>query len=186
MALDFFAAAVCWVLGNEGGAQFTNAALDRGGPTKYGVTLATLSIARKRPCTANDVRMLGLAEAEAIYRSHYWTPLSLGQVSSAAVATASLDAAVLCGPEVAAKALQRAVGADADGCIGPLTLAAVNASVPQHTLAAMVTGPRQLSLRHRRAGAGAKRLAGRMEEENSAIRGPAACLTGQMLILPRI
>ena len=138
MGVDFFAAAVVWVISNEGGSLFTDAPLDRGGPTKYGVTLATLSIARKRPCTASDVRLMGLAEAEEIYRAHYWSPLGLGGLVDAAVATASLDAAVLCGPEVAAKALQRAVGAEPDGCVGPLTLAAANAAVPAETLAAMV------------------------------------------------
>lgn len=54
------------------GVGFTNHPADRGGPTKYGITQATLSGFRGRPCSAEDVQTLERDEAERIYRKVYF------------------------------------------------------------------------------------------------------------------
>ena len=62
------------IIDREGG--FVNHPLDKGGPTKFGITLATLSKWRKRPCTEEDIRNLGKPEAREIYLSYYIIPLA--------------------------------------------------------------------------------------------------------------
>lgn len=49
---------------------------DLGGATKYGITLATLQVARGRPTTKDDVRDLTEDEARAIYRAEYAAPFA--------------------------------------------------------------------------------------------------------------
>ena len=59
------------ILRREGWPRYTNRPSDRGGPTKGGITLATLASWRKRPVTATDVAALDEAEVRAIYRARY-------------------------------------------------------------------------------------------------------------------
>ncbi len=65
------------LLKREGG--YVHHPADRGGPTHYGITLATLARWRGHPVTAADVRALHKAEAAAIYRLWYLEPF--GDVS---------------------------------------------------------------------------------------------------------
>lgn len=62
------------IIDREGG--FVNHPLDHGGPTKFGITLATLSKWRDRVCTEEDVRDLERPEAREIYLSYYIIPLA--------------------------------------------------------------------------------------------------------------
>jgi len=125
-AMAIFEMALAFVLLNEGNTYVFDA-LDRGGPTLRGVTLATLSAYRGAPQTAADVQALGLEETQAIYKKMYWAPIKGDSIRRQPVATAIFDMAVLCGPARAARMAQTAVGAKADGIIGPLTLGAINA-----------------------------------------------------------
>lgn len=113
------------VLRREGG--YVNRPEDRGGPTNFGVTLATLRQARgKAKLTAEDVKALTLGEAIDIYRRLYLQPFS--GVESVWLRAQLFDYAVQHGTRTAILALQRAVGVNDDGVIGPRTLAAVNAA----------------------------------------------------------
>jgi lysozyme family protein len=89
---------------------------DPGGFTKWGIS--------KRRFPKVDVPALTRAQAEALYRQHYWDELRCGEMP-AGVALALFDYAVPCGPPRAARALQRAVGAEIDGRVGPKTLQAL-------------------------------------------------------------
>ena len=110
---------------HEGG--FVNDPHDRGGPTKYGITLRSLSEYRNRQATAEDVEALTLDIAKAFYKSTYWGPLKLDQIRSPYVALVLFDQAVLCGQKSAATKLQTSLGfSKPDGVMGPLTVAAVN------------------------------------------------------------
>jgi lysozyme family protein len=55
------------ILRREGG--FVNHPADRGGPTHYGITQATLQAWRGRAVSEEDVRALSVEEAKAIYRA---------------------------------------------------------------------------------------------------------------------
>lgn len=112
------------VLAAEGWDTYTNDPRDPGGPTRYGVTLRTLSAHRGHPCIAADVKNLTEDEALAIYRAEYWHPIAGDQLPGG-VSLMTFDCAVNQGPGHAIRWLQAAAGVPADGAIGPMTLAAV-------------------------------------------------------------
>jgi len=61
------------IIAREGG--YSDHKADRGGPTKYGVTLATLSSYLGRPATKDDVKALTKHTAfEILYRFYYEVP----------------------------------------------------------------------------------------------------------------
>lgn len=113
------------IFGHEGG--YSNVKTDRGGPTKYGITHATLAAHRGvKSVTAAEVKAMTLAEAEEIYRKSYWTQ-SGGDVLPVGLDFAAFDFGINSGPGRAVKVLQQTLGVTADGKIGPRTLAAVDA-----------------------------------------------------------
>jgi lysozyme family protein len=93
------------VLKREGFDRFTNDAADAGGPTKYGITLATLYAWRGRPVGAHDVEQLGEAEARQIYRANYF-PAGFEKIPEPALLEELFDFGVNSGPGAAVKALQ--------------------------------------------------------------------------------
>ncbi|KAK1548652.1 hypothetical protein Q3G72_006247 [Acer saccharum] len=128
--------ALIYVLQNEGNT-YVNDPLDHGGPTRYGITQGALSVYLGRPASVQDVQNLTPTMVQDLYRRNYWTPIKADQIQNQQVATVLLDMAVLCGPSAGVKMLQTAVGAVADGVMGPLTLALVNQADPGKILAAM-------------------------------------------------
>ena len=110
------------VLVHEGG--YTNHPADPGGPTNWGITIHDARAHWKKDTTAADVRNMPLAVAKQIYRSKYWDALRCDDLP-AGVDYAVFDYGVNSGIGRSAKVLQRLVGADVDGEIGPRTIAAV-------------------------------------------------------------
>lgn len=121
MTASNFDGALSRVLAHEGG--YVNHPKDPGGATNHGVTLATLSRWRGRPVTKAEVAALTRAEAGAIYRAFYWDAVR-GDALPSGLDYAVFDLAVNSGPDRAARLLQRALGVQQDGRIGPVTLAA--------------------------------------------------------------
>lgn len=117
-----FEKALALVLQHEGG--FAQHPDDPGGATNFGITLETLSRAREGPVSAEDVRLLTKEEATGIYRRFYWDPIRADELPSG-VGLALFDFAVNSGPERAVMTLQKILGVEADGLIGPLTLGAL-------------------------------------------------------------
>lgn len=105
---------------HEGG--YVNHPNDPGGETMWGVT--------KRVARAygynGPMRTLPKATAQEIANKLYWQAIH-GDELDRAIAWQLVDAAYNHGNSNAVKFLQRAVGASADGIIGPHTLAAVKA-----------------------------------------------------------
>ncbi|HWK79583.1 MAG TPA: glycosyl hydrolase 108 family protein, partial [Thermomicrobiales bacterium] len=123
-----FEAAVEHVLKHEGG--FVQHPRDPGGATKFGITRETLSRAKGRRASINDVRRLSRKEAIAIYRQLYWDTVRADELPPG-LDLAVFDLAVNSGPARAVRMLQTALGVEADGIIGPVTLgAAREADVP--------------------------------------------------------
>lgn len=137
-----FKQALAKTLEHEGG--YVNDPLDRGGETFMGIsrkahpqsTLWELLAARPDPrsvATLNDPEVL--TEVQAIYREEYWEPNGCGAIHDQCVAEMLFDFSVHSGRRTVAKLLQETVGLKsgaADGFIGPVTLAAINAEDPGH------------------------------------------------------
>ena len=96
---------------------------DPGGATMMGVTLATYR--RWRPgATKDDLRAIGTADLEKIYRVDYWNPARADDLP-AGVDLSVFDFGVNSGVSRAAKHLQAVAGVKQDGVIGPATVAKV-------------------------------------------------------------
>lgn len=120
------------VLRREGWPTYTDRPSDRGGPTKGGITLATLAAWRGRSVTAADVANLDEHEARAIYRQRYVVEPGYSLISDGLLLGLVVDCAVLYGTDDASPWLQIAAnrlgaGLKVDGAVGPRTAAAVNA-----------------------------------------------------------
>lgn len=113
---DVFIRAADIVLSHEGG--YVNDPNDAGGETKFG-------IARRYHPTV-DIASLTFEQAREIYRREYWVKQGLDRLPPP-LALVTLDAVIHGGPAVIW--LQNAVGARADGALGPRTIASAQAAV---------------------------------------------------------
>jgi len=130
-----FARSLELVLKHEGG--FVNHPADPGGATNKGVTQKTYDGWRlSQALPKRSVRFITVAELTAIYRKHYWVAASCDELP-AGVDYMVFDLAVNSGPGRAAKFLQEAVRVEADGEIGPKTLAAVRLLPPSEVVLRM-------------------------------------------------
>lgn len=116
-----FKSALPIILGHEGG--YVDHPKDPGGATNMGITHRTLAAWRGEPVTKQDVKDIGLAEVEAIYRANYWD-LVWGDDLPDGLDLVVFDYAVNSGVSRSAKALQKALGVAQDGVIGVITMRA--------------------------------------------------------------
>ena len=117
-----------WVLHHEGG--YVDHPKDPGGETNLGVTRAVYEQYVGRQVM--DGEMKGLTEDDVIplYKKNYWDRIR-GDDLPSGVDWSVMDWGVNSGTSRSAKALQRMVGVEADGGIGPMTLRAVANHEPQ-------------------------------------------------------
>lgn len=113
----------------EGG--YVNHPNDKGGPTKYGITLNTLKSWRGKSVTATDVMNLTKSEAIEIYKAKYWDINRTSEIKQQLIANILFDQAVNRGYKTAAMMLQEACNKlgsklGIDGKIGNLSLQAIN------------------------------------------------------------
>jgi uncharacterized protein (TIGR02594 family) len=142
-----FERALAHVLEMEGG--YDDDPYDPGGPTNQGITLAEYARDRGVEVTIDnlaplkaDLKSIPSATVRRIYHDRYWLSASCPELPTA-LAFFHFDAAVNQGVAGAARMLQQSVGADLDGEIGPLTLAAIAAQPVALTLAAYADIRRQ-------------------------------------------
>lgn len=112
----------------EGG--FVDHPDDAGGPTHYGITIATLREWRTEQVTAEDVRNLTRREAREIYRQLYIVNPNLEMIVDSRLREQVFDCGVMHGPGTAVRWLQASAAGHVavDGVLGPLTAAQVNSS----------------------------------------------------------
>jgi lysozyme family protein len=128
---ETYNSAITKLLKHEGG--YTNHPSDPGGPTNFGITIADYRKYINPAGTASDVANMHVDEARAIYKAKYWDALKCDELP-AGVDYAVFDFGVNSGVSRSAKYLQRIVGVDDDGKIGPKTLAAVGADNAKHII----------------------------------------------------
>lgn len=116
----------------EGGNKYTNDPLDRGGATKYGVTIGTLQglkydTNRDGKVSVDDVKTLQLDDFKRILKSQYWDRWKADKINNQSLANLLVD--WLWGSGVnGIKIPQRLLGVPADGKVGNVTINALNAS----------------------------------------------------------
>lgn len=117
------------VIQREGG--YVDNAADAGGPTKFGITLATLHEWRKSPVSAVDVEGMTELEARRIYRARYFTGTGFDQVKDPQLLELLFDYGVNSGVGAPAAALQTVLKREGlyagpiDGDFGPNSRAAL-------------------------------------------------------------
>jgi lysozyme family protein len=130
--MDDFAVCLAHVLHVEGG--YSDNPRDPGGATNEGITQHVYDNWRlSAGLQTRDVRLLGQAEAEAIYRKLYWNAVR-GDQLPAGVDYCVFDFAVNSGAHEASKCLQTAAGVTPDGFIGAVTINAVRAADPRRII----------------------------------------------------
>lgn len=114
------------VLRREGG--FVDHPADRGGPTKYGITMPALTEFRGRPVTGDDIRNLTEEEARRLYRDRYLTRPNFHRITDPYLRALVFDSGVNHGTQTVTRWLQRSVGVADDGIFGDATEVAVNSA----------------------------------------------------------
>jgi lysozyme family protein len=129
------------IINREGG--YVNHAADKGGPTKYGITIGTLTGWRHKKCIVQDVKDLTINEAFDIYYHQYVVAPGFIHLEEPLLSQV-IDAGVNHGAFAATCMLQRALGLSTiDGIIGPVTKEAI-ANEPSIQLAIQFLAERLL------------------------------------------
>jgi lysozyme family protein len=115
------------ILKREGWPTYTDYPEDRGGPTKGGITLITLSSWRGHPkLSEKSLKELTHSEALSILYKRYVTCNGIDKLQNNTLKYQVIDNSVLSGPFIAVKDLQKSVQVEEDGIIGPITLGAID------------------------------------------------------------
>lgn len=104
------------LIGHEGG--YVNDPRDPGGETKYGIS--------KRSYPRTDIKNLTLDQAKEIYKRDFWDAMKADYIPDGAIRLDIFDMAVNSGLKTCTKLLQRSLGVNDDGVLGPDTLAALH------------------------------------------------------------
>ncbi len=127
------------VLEHEGGYIFHEA--DRGGPTNFGVTIATYNqymsakLGKPYSATIDEIKNMSPSVAIDIYKKLYWDKIQGDKIKKYTVALAIFDQAINRGVSSAVKQAQRVIKKldplgfakiSEDGVMGPASLTALN------------------------------------------------------------
>ena len=120
---------VPFILSKEGG--YVNDKDDSGGPTNFGITLATW---RKVGYDKNDdgvinkedIKLLTEDDFHRVFKKNYWDACKADQIKDQSVANLLVDFAYNSGVARVSKFIQKIVGVTADGIIGNKTINAIN------------------------------------------------------------
>ncbi len=111
------------ILMHEGG--FVDDPRDSGGMTNLGVTARVYEEWTGETVTEEIMRNLKVEDVAPLYRKMYWDRLQCGHLPTG-IDYFCFDWGINAGTGRAAKALQRAVGAEVDGAIGAMTMMKVD------------------------------------------------------------
>src|ERR1700759_4287076 len=128
-----FEIAVNKTIANEGGDKYTEKADDKGGATKYGISLNFIINCHKPiPISGtidkDKIKNLTIEQAKQIYKTCFWYDNRYGEIEDQDIANKVFDMAVLIGAPQANKILQYSAymsKSDIDGIIGDKTLSSL-------------------------------------------------------------
>ena len=111
------------ILKAEGWDTYTNDPADRGGPTKWGITLKAWQSYVGYQVTEGDIQEITEVQARKFYKDAYIYDPNFDQLDDILIPLV-VDCGVNHGVSRATKWLQKAVGVTQDGEVGPMTIAA--------------------------------------------------------------
>lgn len=107
----------------EGG--YSNVAGDKGGATKWGVTIGTFRSVYGAGKSVVDLKNMTEVQWDYIYERLYWNKWKAGDIQSQSIANLLVDWYWNSG-SYGIKIPQRVLGVTIDGSVGPKTIAAIN------------------------------------------------------------
>lgn len=115
------------------GDKYTDHPADKGGPTKYGITQATLQAFRRRQdpravVNSADVAALSEGVARLIYQRVFIIDPGFDLLDDESLRGFLVDAGVQHSPERVVRWLQAAIGVKVDGKLGPVTATKTNST----------------------------------------------------------
>lgn len=120
------------------GTTYTNNPVDKGGPTKFGITIPAWKTFSGEPTTAETIKGLTLEQARAFYIAVQIRPFDM---LDDPLRLFMIDLGILRGVHTAARMLQGVVGTIIDGWIGKQTMKQV-LSFDNRVLMVMMIGAR--------------------------------------------
>lgn len=121
------------------GSRYTDHPADKGGPTKFGVTLEAYQNYLGDPTAdANCVRGLQEDVARRILIEGYFNGFGFERIENEMAYGFILDCSVNHGQKGAVLILQRAVGTKQDGSLGPITARAVNKQTHEEIMSNLI------------------------------------------------
>lgn len=99
---------------------------DTGGCTMMGVTIGTYRKYYGRSKTCQDLRKITEEEWLNIFKQGYWDKMKADKIENQSLAELCVDMCWGSGPTTAIKKIQRRIGAQVDGVVGPKTLEILN------------------------------------------------------------
>jgi lysozyme family protein len=108
---------------------YSNKPTDKGGPTMCGITLTTYTTycnkkGKKEP-TIEDLKKISLNEWFDVLKSLFWDKMKADRINNQSIANLCVNSVWGSGLKYI-KIIQRVLGVEADGIVGPVTLAAIN------------------------------------------------------------
>lgn len=125
--------AMSHILHVEGG--FVDNPVDRGGTTNFGITLKTLSEYLGHPATVQELKDMSMFTVHDVYRVLFWNRLKLDEISDYTLCEFIMNQAVHRGVVSFVVDLQKLLGVQVDGIMGPKTIQALNVLYPKKLLA---------------------------------------------------
>lgn len=127
-----------FVLRWEGGSKYTNKKSDRGGATKYGITIATWRTVGydkngDGKIDEKDVQLISEEDFKKVLKRNFWDKWKADEIKNQSVAEILVDWLWASGKWGIIKP-QQLLGVKADGIVGKQTLAAVNGYPNQRQL----------------------------------------------------
>ena len=107
----------------EGG--FANDKYDRGGATKWGVTIGTFRSVYGKSKTVQDLKNMTEEQWDHIFKVLFWDKCRADEIKSQSVANLIVDWVWASGG-LQLRKIQKIVGVSVDGVVGPKTIAAIN------------------------------------------------------------
>lgn len=110
------------------GNEYSDRPADKGGPTKYGITLATLQAYWPGSTGVEELKALEEAQARVIYSHKYIYSPQFNRIDDPRLCALMVDTGVQHGQVTAIRMLQEALALTVDGILGPISIAAINSN----------------------------------------------------------